>query len=100
MPAGTGTDPLSEVYQGLLARGMKPAMARLTRARKVAAIALKIWKKGERFDPERLKPQSSLSVGHRSSSRETLSSKWIYRPARRIMNDRRHESPGRRLYVN
>lgn len=61
-PAGTRTDPLSEVYQGLLARGMKPAMARLTLARKVAAIALKIWKKGEHFDPEQLKPQSSLSV--------------------------------------
>jgi len=61
-PAGAGTDPLSDVYRGLLARGMKPAMARLTLARKVAAIALKIWKKGEHFDPEHLKQQSSLSV--------------------------------------
>jgi hypothetical protein len=30
-------------------------MARLTLARKMAAIALKIWKKGEAFDPEHLK---------------------------------------------
>ena len=26
-------------------------MARLTLARKIAAITLEIWKKGERFDP-------------------------------------------------
>jgi transposase len=51
-------DPLSEFYQSLLALGMKPAMARLTTARKIAAIALTIWKKGERFDPEQLKRKS------------------------------------------
>jgi hypothetical protein len=34
---------------------MRPAMARLTLARKIAAIALKLWKKGERFDPGQLK---------------------------------------------
>jgi transposase len=48
------TDALGAFYQGLLTKGMKPAMARLTLARKIAAIALKIWKKGERFDPELL----------------------------------------------
>jgi len=50
-------DPLGDFYQNLLARGMKPAMARLTLARKIAAIVLKIWKKGERFDPGQLKRQ-------------------------------------------
>ena len=39
--------------------GMKPAMARLTLARKLAAIVLTIWKKGERFDPAHLKRQSA-----------------------------------------
>jgi hypothetical protein len=34
---------------------MRPAMARLTLARKMAAIVLRIWKKGERFDPGILK---------------------------------------------
>jgi len=47
----------SEFYENLLGRGMKPAMARLTLARKMAAVVLKIWKKGERFDPEHLKQQ-------------------------------------------
>ena len=59
---GATSDPLSEFYQGLLHSGMKPAMARLTTARKIAAIALTIWKKGERFDPEQLKRKSILSV--------------------------------------
>ena len=52
-------DPLGEFYQNLLARGMEPAMARLTLARKIAAITLKIWKKGERFDPAKLKQQAA-----------------------------------------
>jgi transposase len=47
-------DPLGDFYQNLLAGGMRPAMARLTLARKIAAIALKLWKKGERFDPGQL----------------------------------------------
>jgi len=52
-------DPLGEFYQNLLARGMEPPMARLTLARKIAAIALKIWKKGECFDPAKLKQQAA-----------------------------------------
>src|SRR5580692_8023170 len=44
-----------EFYLGLLDKGMRPEMARLTLARKIAAITLKIWKKGERFDAEHLK---------------------------------------------
>ena len=55
----TSTDPLGEFYQRLLAKGMRPTMARLTLARKIAAIVLTIWKKGERFDPEELKPQAA-----------------------------------------
>jgi len=43
----------------LLAKGMKPAMARLTLARKIAAIVLKIWKQGGRFDPGQLKRQAA-----------------------------------------
>jgi transposase len=34
--------------------GMRPEMARLTLARKIAAIALAVWKKGEAFDPKKL----------------------------------------------
>lgn len=48
-----------DVYLGLLAKGMRPEMARLTLARKIAAITLRIWKKGEAFDAEQLKPQAA-----------------------------------------
>ena len=34
--------------------GMRPEMARLTLARKIAAMALAVWKKGEAFDPTKL----------------------------------------------
>jgi hypothetical protein len=42
-----------EFYLGLLKKNMQPEMARLTLARKIAAIALKIWKKGEAFDAKK-----------------------------------------------
>jgi hypothetical protein len=48
-----------DFYQGLLTKGMKPAMARLTLARKMAAITLILWKKGAHFDAKRLKPQAA-----------------------------------------
>jgi hypothetical protein len=53
--ASAGRDPLGDFYQHLLSKGMKPTMARLTLARKIAAIVLTIWKKGARFDPGQLK---------------------------------------------
>jgi transposase len=52
-------DPWGRFYQNLLAKGMEPPMARLTLARKIAAIALTIWKKGEHFDPAKLKQQAA-----------------------------------------
>ena len=55
----TSAGPLGDFYRSLVAKGMKPAMARLTLARKMAAIVLTIWKKGERFDPEQLKRQAA-----------------------------------------
>jgi transposase len=51
--------PFQDFYQTLLAKGMKPTMARLTLARKMAAITLTLWKKGEGFDAEKLKPQAA-----------------------------------------
>lgn len=48
-----------EFYERLLAKGMRPEMARLTLARKMAAITLTIWKKGARFDVQHLKPQTA-----------------------------------------
>jgi hypothetical protein len=38
---------------------MKASMARLTLARKIAAVTLLVWKIGVRFDAEHLKQQAS-----------------------------------------
>jgi len=57
--ASTGQGVFREFYLGLLKKGMRPEMARLTLARKIAAIALKIWKKGESFDAEYLKSKAA-----------------------------------------
>src|SRR5438128_2314689 len=51
--------PFQDFYQALLRKGMKPTMARLTLARKMAAITLTLWKKGEGFDGDKLKPQAA-----------------------------------------
>jgi transposase len=55
MRASTCDGPLRDFYQSLLAKGMRPTMARLTLARKIAAITLIVWKKGVRFDAHYLK---------------------------------------------
>jgi transposase len=53
------TGPLRDFYTRLLSKGMKPEMALLTLARKIAAITLSVWKKGARFDAEQLKTQAA-----------------------------------------
>jgi transposase len=47
-----------DFYENLLLKGKKPTMARLTLARKIAAITLIVWKKEVRFDANYLKPQA------------------------------------------
>jgi transposase len=51
--------PLRDFYENLLAKGRKPTMARLTLARKIAAITLIVWKKEVRFDANYLKQQAA-----------------------------------------
>jgi hypothetical protein len=51
--------PFQDFYQRSLAKGIKPTMVRLTLARKIAAITLTLWKKGESFDAEKLKSQAA-----------------------------------------
>jgi transposase len=51
--------PFQEFYTALLAKGIRPEMARLTLARKIAAISLTIWKKGVDFDPKQLQRQAA-----------------------------------------
>ena len=57
--ASTSAGPFHDFYAGLLAKSMKPSMARLTLARKIAAITLAVWKKGARFDATQLKSQAA-----------------------------------------
>jgi len=50
---------LQDWYQGLLSRGMREELARVTLARKLAAITLRLWKRGERYDPTQLTVQAT-----------------------------------------
>jgi transposase len=51
-------EPMHQDYQRLLAAGTKPNLAKLTIARKLAAIALTMWKSKEKYDPTRRRKQS------------------------------------------
>jgi membrane dipeptidase len=51
--------PFQDMYDGMVRGGMREDMARLTLARKFAAVALRLWKRGERFDPKLLTAQST-----------------------------------------
>jgi transposase len=53
--SGSRQGPFKPLYERLLARGLKPDLAKLTLARTIAAITLAMWKKGERFDPKKVK---------------------------------------------
>lgn len=57
--ASTRPGPLRDFYVALLEKGMRPTMARLTLARKIAAITLTIWKKGVDFDAKQLDQQAA-----------------------------------------
>jgi transposase len=57
--AAATAGPFQKFYEARIANGMKPPMARLTLARKIAAITLLVWKKGVRFDAEQLKQQAA-----------------------------------------
>jgi hypothetical protein len=47
------SEPFKHQYEALVAKGINAALARLTVTRKLAAITLAIWKRGEPFDAER-----------------------------------------------
>lgn len=56
--AATRSGPLQDYYAAMLARGTKEELARVTLARKLAAITLRLWKKGELYDPAQLTQQA------------------------------------------
>jgi transposase len=45
-------EPLRQDYERLVAAGTKPTLAKLTLARKIAAIALSMWKSEEEYHPK------------------------------------------------
>jgi transposase len=49
---------MKDYYEGLIEKGTNEQMARLTLARKIAAIALTVWKKGELFRAEKFLKQT------------------------------------------
>jgi transposase len=57
--AAATAGPFQNFYEACDAKGMKPHLARLTLARKIAAITLFVWKKGVRFNAEHLKQQAA-----------------------------------------
>jgi transposase len=57
--ASTRPGPLRDFYVALIAKGMRPTMARLTLARKMVTITLTIWKKGVDFDAKQLDQQAA-----------------------------------------
>ena len=57
--AATGrAGPLQDLYEGMIARGMREELARVTLTRKLAAVTLRLWKKGEGYDPAKLTMQA------------------------------------------
>lgn len=48
-----------DLYRAMVARGMREDMARLTLARKFAALTLRLWKTGEPYDPAKLTVQAT-----------------------------------------
>jgi transposase len=46
--------PLQDLYHAMIARGMREELARVTLTRKLAALMLRLWKTGERYDPAKL----------------------------------------------
>ena len=53
------TEPLHQDYQRLISAGTKPNLAKVTIARKLAAIALSMWKGKEKYDPTKHRKQGS-----------------------------------------
>ncbi len=51
--------PLRDFYQASLARGVAEELAKLTLARKIVSVALRLWKKGELWDPNKLTMQTT-----------------------------------------
>ena len=59
LSAALHAGPFKDSYEGLLAMGMEPELARVTPARKITGTTLTLWKKGEHFDAGYVKSQAA-----------------------------------------
>ena len=57
--ATTRPGPLRDYYEASLARGVKEELAKVTLARKIASVTLRLWKKGELWNPRKLTMQAT-----------------------------------------
>ena len=57
--AASTPGPLHDYYQASIARGVDKDLAKVTLARKIAAVALRLWKKGEIFDAGKMTMQAT-----------------------------------------
>ena len=57
--AAAKAGPLKEAYDRCVAGGVREEMAKLTLARKIASIVLRLWKKGELWDPKKVTMQAT-----------------------------------------
>ena len=57
--ATTRPGPLRDYFEASLARGVREELAKVTLARKIASITLRLWKKGELWDPKKLTMQAT-----------------------------------------
>ena len=60
--SGRQSEPYRIYLESLEQRGMRPEMARVTLARKIATLVLTLWKKGEPFDPDKLSWMTTQAV--------------------------------------
>ena len=51
-----------QYYQRMIDNRIRPEMARLTVARKISAITLAVWKRGEKFDRERINQAARTGI--------------------------------------
>ncbi len=51
--------PLRDFYEASLKRGVREELARVTLARKIASVVLRLWKKGELWNPDKLTMQAT-----------------------------------------
>ena len=58
MTALTRPGAFHDLYQQLVAGGMREELARVTLTRKLAALTLRLWKTGEAYDPAKLTQQA------------------------------------------